>query len=165
LAAIAGFAAVYLVVLAASTVHGSGFRAWMVGLAPLPGFRWFSVAVYLVPLTVGTVALSAALEHVLPERTGVFRHVGLALVVSCGGLIASLAVQYVPLFLGFGLPVPILGALAITGIWSTFLLGCATVIAAATTRLTDEALVGGILAGLVVTWMIAGTGPMTVTPF
>jgi pimeloyl-ACP methyl ester carboxylesterase len=47
LAAIAGFAAVYLVVLAASTVHGSGFRAWMVGLAPLPGFRWFSVAVYL----------------------------------------------------------------------------------------------------------------------
>jgi pimeloyl-ACP methyl ester carboxylesterase len=165
LAAIAGFAAVYLVVLAASTVHGSGFRAWMVGLAPLPGFRWFSVAVYLVPLTVGTVALSAALEHVLPERTGVLRHVGLALVVSCGGLIASLAVQYVPLFLGFGLPVPILGALAITGIWSTFLLGCATVIAAATTRLTDEALVGGILAGLVVTWMIAGTGPMTVTPF
>jgi len=165
LAAIAGFAAVYFVVLAASTVPGSGFRAWMVGLAPLPGFRWFSVAVYVVPLTVGTVALSAALEHVLPDRTGVLLHVGLALALSCGGLVASLAVQYVPLFLGFGLPVPILGALSITGIWATFLLGCAAVLAAATTRLTDEALVGGILAGLVVTWMIAGTGPMTVAPF
>ena len=165
LAAIAGFAAVYLVVLIAGTVPGSGFRAWMVGLAPLPGFRWFSVAVYVVPLTLGTIALSVAVDHALPDRHGVLRHVGLALVLSCGGLVASLAVQYVPLFLGFGLPVPILGALGITGIWATFLLGCAAVLAAATTRLTDEALVGGILAGLVVTWMIAGTGPMTVAPF
>jgi len=164
-AALAGFAAVYLVVLAASTVPGSGFRAWMVGLAPLPGIRWFSVAVYFVPLTVGTVALSVALDGALPGSDGFLRHVGLALVLSCGGLAASLALQYAPLFLGFGLPVPILGALAITGIWSTFLLGCATVIAATTTRLTDEALVGGVLAGLVVTWIIAGTGPMTVAPF
>ena len=165
LAGVAGFVAAYLVVLAAGIVPGSGFRAWMVGLAPLPGFRWFSVAVYLVPLTLGTVALSVALDGALPDSDGVFRHVGLALALSCFGLVASLALQYVPLFLGFGLPVPILGALAITGIWSTFLLGCATVLASAGTRLTDEALVGGVLAGLVVTWIIAGTGPMTVAPF
>lgn len=167
-AAVAGFVGVYLVVLVASAVPGSGFRAWMVGLAPLPGIRWVSVAVYVVPLTVGTVALSFALESALrgtDTRTRVLRHVGFALAVACGGLVLSLAVQYVPLFLGFGMPVPALGPLGITGIWGTFLLGTAAVLAAATTRLTRKPLVGGVLAGLVVTWMIAGTGPMTVAPF
>lgn len=164
-AALAGFAAVYLVVVVVSAVPGSALRAWMVGLAPLPGVRWFSLAVYAVPLTVGTVALSVALDRALPDNRGVLRHVGSALALSCGVLLLSLVVQYVPLFLGFGMPVPGLGPLAITGIWGIFLLGTATVLAAATNRLTRKPLVGGVLAGLVVTWVIAGTGPMTVAPF
>ena len=164
-AALAGFAAAYLVVVVVSAVPGSGLRAWMVGLAPLPGVRWFSLAVYAVPLTVGTVGLSVALDSALPAGRGVLRHVGSALALSCGALLLSLVVQYVPLFLGFGMPVPGLGPLAITGIWGIFLLGTAAVLAAATNRLTRKPVVGGVLAGLVVTWVIAGTGPITVAPF
>lgn len=162
-AAGAGAGALYLLVTVASTVPGSGFRGWLVWLVPLTLVRWLSVLVYVLPLTVGTIALAYSLDRAVVERSPV-RDLGHGFAVACGGLVVLVLVQYLPLFLGVGMPVPALAPLALTALWVLFYMTVATVLAVTVTRLTGEPLAGGVLAGLVVTWLIAGTGAIYVAP-
>ncbi|WP_254763525.1 alpha/beta fold hydrolase [Natrinema marinum] len=168
-AAVAGIGALYILAVVADAVAGGALNAWVVGVTTLSPVRWVSLAVYVLPITAAAVAFAAGLERVGGsnglEARSLPRTLGRALAVTCGGLLVLLAVQYVPLFLGYGLPVPSAGPLAITAISATGTLAVATVVATAAARLTDSPLVGGLLTGVLVTWMIVGTGPIHVAPF
>lgn len=165
LAAGSGAAALYVAVAVVEALPGGGLGAWVVGFTALSGVRWFSVVVYVVPFTVAAVALAAGLDRTLDHDRSLPAAMGRGLAVTCGGLLALLALQYVPLLLGYGLPVPSLGPLAITAINATGALAAATLLAVATNRLTGSRLVSGLLVGLLVTWMVVGTGPIHVAPF
>ncbi|SEQ40866.1 alpha/beta hydrolase [Natrinema salaciae] len=168
LAAVAGSGALYAIAAVADAVAGGALDAWMIGFSPLSALRWISLAVYVLPITAAAVAFAAGLESVVGVGVGgsksLPRALGRALAVTCGGLVVFLAVQYVPLFLGYGMPVPSAGPLAITAITATGTLVVATVVATATTRLTDSSLTGGVLTGLLVTWLIVATSPIHVAP-
>lgn len=167
LAATAGAAALYAIVAVTDAISGGALEAWIVGFTSLSALRWISFAVYVLPITAASVAFAAGLERVVDssESAGSLRRaLGRALATACGGLLAFLAVQYVPLFLGYGMPVPSAGPLAITAVGATGMLAVATTVATVTTRLTDESLSGGVLTGLLVTWMIVGTAPIHVAP-
>ncbi|WP_019991544.1 alpha/beta hydrolase family protein [Natronorubrum tibetense] len=163
--AVAGALALYVLVTLANLVPGGAFNAWVVGFATLPGLRWFSAVVYVVPVTVAAVGLASGLHRALGSNGSLPRALGTGLALTCGGLLVFLAVQYIPLFLGYGMPVPDLGPLAITTISATGVLAAATVVAVAVNRLTGSPLPSGLLTGLLVTWVIVGTGPIPVVPF
>ena len=163
--AVAGALALYVLVTLANLVPGGAFNAWVVGFATLPGLRWFSAAVYVVPVTVAAVGLASGLHRALGSSGSLPRALGTGLALTCGGLLVFLAVQYIPLFLGYGMPVPDLGPLAITTISATGILAAATVVSVTVNRLTDSPLTSGLIAGLLVTWLIVGTGPIPVVPF
>ena len=163
--AVAGALALYVLVTLANLVPGCAFNAWVVGFATLPGLRWFSAAVYVVPVTVAAVGLASGLHRALGSSGSLPRALGTGLALTCGGLLVFLAVQYIPLFLGYGMPVPDLGPLAITTISATGILAAATVVSVTVNRLTDSPLTSGLIAGLLVTWLIVGTGPIPVVPF
>lgn len=162
-AGIAGIAVLYIIVAVLSLVPGSGFAAWMVGLHTLTPVRWFTGFLYVVPVTVCTIALAVGLRSLVSMRG--FADILWSVGQICGGLFVFLAIQYIPLVLGFGLPVPALGPLAIQTIRATMLLAIATGLIAANTLVTDEALPGGVAAGLLVTWFLVGTEPIHVVPF
>lgn len=164
-AGLAGTGVFLVVVALVDAVPGGAFNAWVVGVEPLSRLRWFSFAVYVLPFTVAAVGFAAGLERALGSSTSSgssARALGRRLVVTCGGMAVFLAIQYVPLFLGFGIPVPELGPLAIIAINATGLLIAATLVAVPVTRLTDSPLPAGVLTGLLVTWMLVGTGPIPV---
>ncbi len=164
-AAMAGGVAMYLTVFAANTVPGGDARVWMTGLGVLSPLRFVSALVYLLPITISTVVLAAGLYRLFGDSPRLASPIGRGLVLTCGGLVLFLTIQYIPLFLGIGLPVPELGPLAIETLRATGLLISATIIVVATNRLTDQPLVGGILAGIVLTWMIVSNSPIHVTVF
>ena len=161
-AAAAGVGALYALATVVDAVPGGSLNAWIVGLKPLSGLRWLSLAVYAPPIMLAAVGLAAGLERALGSRGSTARALVVGVALTCGGLLVFLAVQYVPLFLGYGMPMPDLGPLAITAINATGLLAAATLVAVATTRLTDSPLVGGFAAGLLATWLLVGTGPIPV---
>lgn len=163
-AGFAGTGVLLVIVALVDAIPGGALNAWVVGVDPLSGLRWFSGAVYVLPVTVAAVAFAAGLERALgvSAEKSTARALGRGLLLSCGGMVVFLAIQYVPLGLGYGLPVPELGPLAITAINATGLLAVATLVAIPVTRLTDSALPAGILTGLLVTWMMVGTGPIPV---
>ncbi|THE66838.1 alpha/beta fold hydrolase [Salinadaptatus halalkaliphilus] len=161
-AAVTGVGVLYVVLALVDAVPGGGLNAWVVGLESLSALRWFSAAVYVVPVSLATVGLAAGLERATAGSRSLPRALCRGLVFSCGGLVVFLAVQYGPLFLGYGMPLPEAGPLAITTINATAMLGVATVVTIAVNRSTTSALTGGLVAGLVVTWMLVGTGPIPV---
>lgn len=164
-AATAGFLALYVLVALVDRVPGGALNAWVVGFEAMPALRWVSLAVYVLPFTAAAVGLAAGLERALASSDSLPRTLGRGLALTCGGLLVFLAVQYVPLVLGYGLPMPDLGPLAITTLSATGILAAATVVSAAANRSTDAPLVGGLLTGLLVAWMIVGTGPIPIAPF
>ena len=164
-AGIGGALVLYALVAAVGLVPGSAFNAWVVGFVTLSPLRWFSLLVYVVPVTVAAVAFAVGLERALGTTGSLPKALGRGLAVTCSGLVAFLAAQYVPLFLGYGMPLPDMGPLAITTINATGLLAAATLVTVATNRLTDSPLSSGLLTGVLVTWMIVGTGPIPVAPF
>lgn len=161
-AAAGGVGTLYVVIGLFSLVPGSGFRAWMVSLGTLTATRWVSAVVYVLPLTGCAISLSVALDRifVLPR----IRDILPAVLWTCGGLSLFLAVQYIPLLLGIGMPVPALGPLAIIAIRATMVLAVVTAIATALLFLTDSPLPGGVCAGLVATWLFVLTSPIHVPP-
>jgi pimeloyl-ACP methyl ester carboxylesterase len=161
-AAVAGLGVLYALVWLVSLVPGSGVRAWLVGLGVLPPVRWLSAIVYGIPLTAATVALSVALAGRARSLTS---RVGRALALACGGLVVFVLVQYIPFFLGYGMPIPVLGPLASTALRTTLGLAVVTVVATVTTEVTDSPLPGGIAAGLLATWLLVATSPLHVAPF
>lgn len=161
---LAGVAAMYLLILAGSAVPGSGFRAWLLGLGVLPPVRAVSLAVYVLPLSVGTIALAVTLDRVLGDGS-LGRTVGRALAVTCGALAVIVVVQYIPLFLGFGMPIPTIGPLVFGFFRAMIYLALAAVVCVVLTRSTDEPLVGGVLSGLLVTALITGPASIAVAPF
>jgi pimeloyl-ACP methyl ester carboxylesterase len=163
-AAAAGVAALHAVAALVAAVPGGAMRAWVVGVAPLTPVRLVTAALYAAPLVAATVALSAGLGRVLGRSSTLGRDVGRALAVACGGLLVFLAAQYVPLLLGFGLPLPV-GLLSSVAIFVTAYVALATVVATTCERLTGSVWPGGLLAGLLVTWVVAGSGPMHAVPF
>jgi pimeloyl-ACP methyl ester carboxylesterase len=162
-AGIAGIAVLYIIVAILSLIPGSGFAAWMAGLHTLTPVRWFTGLLYVIPVTICTIALAFGLRKLVSMRG--FADILWSVGQMCGGLLAFLAIQYIPLLLGFGLPVPALGPLAIQTIRATMLLSIATGLIAANTLVTDEPLPGGVAAGLLVTWLLVGTEPIHVVPF
>ena len=164
-AAAAGCLALAVVAALVDRVPGGALNAWVVGFEAMSALRWVSLAVYVLPFTAAAVGLAAGLERALASSDSLPRALGRGLALTCGGLLVFLAVQYVPLFLGHGLPMPDLGPLAITTISATGILAAATVVATAANRLTDSSLPGGLLTGLLVAWMIVGTGPIPIAPF
>ncbi|MXV64214.1 alpha/beta fold hydrolase [Natronorubrum sp. JWXQ-INN-674] len=163
-AAAAGCLALYLLATLVDAVPGGALNAWVVGFVPLSPLRWISAAVYVLPFTAAAVGFASGLDRTLDASRSLPRALGRGLALTCGGLIVFLAVQYVPLFLGFGMPLPELGPLAITTINATGLLATATMVTIAVTRFADSPLVGGLVTGLLVTWLIVGTGPIPIAP-
>lgn len=161
-------AAVGLVTLAALSVLasgvGGGLRAGLVALDPLPPHRAVAFAVYLVPIGVATVALSAALHRLVGPAPTVGRDLGRALAVGCGGLVAFLALQYAPLFAGLGV-VEGLGLLMMAALRTTVLLAVVAVVSTLTHRLTGSIWPAGVLAAVVATWMLVAGGTVDVAPF
>ena len=163
--AIAGFAAAYLLVWAVSHLPGSGARAWLVGLAPLPSLRWLSAFVYVWPLLVAGFGFSLALFAILErDGNGLTAGLGRALVVTCGGLAVFLVAFYAPLFAGFGVIADPLGPMSTQIMRSTMLVAIATWLAVGTANATERPLAGGVLAALFVTWFVVATGPIHVAP-
>jgi pimeloyl-ACP methyl ester carboxylesterase len=158
-----GLAAMALVVLAGSTVPGVEFRAWVLGLGVLPPIRGVSIAVYVGPLTVSTVALSYTIDRVLGTRR-LGRRAVHALAVTCGGMALLIAIQYLPLFLGLGMPIPMLGPLAFAMFRATVYLAIATVVCVFLTRVSEQPLLGGLLAGVLATAFVAGPAAIDVAP-
>ena len=163
LAAAVGGAITYLLVVVVGSIPGGGARMWMAGLTVLTPLRWLSLVIYGVPITVGAIAFAFGLDRVLRNDLSGFRRLVVAIFLTSGGMGLFLAVQYAPLFFGFGLPIPSLGPLAIQAIRSMALLLVGTVLGVACNELTDQPLVGGLLAGFVLTWIIVGTSPIHVT--
>lgn len=155
--------ALYGLIWALGHMPGSGFSAWMVSLQPLTDVRWFTAIVYGPVIVAAAVAYAVGLDTVLRLQRpwDIVR----ALALSCAGLCGFLVVQYLPLFLGFGLPLPALGPLAIQAIRTTILVAIATLVAATVTIATDSPLPGGVTAGSLVTWILVSTEPIHVVPF
>jgi pimeloyl-ACP methyl ester carboxylesterase len=168
-AGFAGVLAAFLLVLLLWQVPGGGARAWLVGVGPLTPVRLFSALVYGPAFLVGGIGLALVLAWLTPSESTakqpLWQGLGRNLALTCGGLVALIAVLYLPLFAGFGLIVPPLGPLSTQILRSTFLLAIATGLATGATNATGRVLVGGVLAGLFVTWIVVVTGPIHVAPF
>lgn len=162
--ALAGGVVMYLIVLVGSAVPGSGFRAWLLGFGVLPPVRVVSIVVYVLPLSAGTIAMAITLDRVL-ESESLGKRIGRALAVTCSALAVVVVVQYIPLFLGFGMPIPAFGPLVFGFFRAMTYLALAAVVCVVLTRSTDEPLVGGVLSGLLVTALIAGPAAIEVAPF
>lgn len=161
LAAVFGMSILGLVIVALSAVPGAGFRAWLVGLGQLTPVRLISALVYGPPLVVAGIILSYGTAGRIRDHSP-GRCLGRAIAVTGGGLALFLAVQYVWLFLGFGLPVGVLGPVASVALRTLFGVTVVTAVAAWTTQYTDSPLPGGIVAGLLATWLLVATGPIHV---
>jgi pimeloyl-ACP methyl ester carboxylesterase len=161
-AGVAGTTIAYLCALLVGRIPGGALTAWVATVQPLTPVRWVAFLVYLVPLGGSIVAVSVGLSW-LPLGSGsLVSSLGRGLALTCSGLLVLLALQYIPLFAGFGMPIPTLGALAIPMLRATTLLACLTVILLVTTRVTDSPWPGGVLAGLLVTWWIVATSTVEV---
>jgi dienelactone hydrolase len=162
-AAVAGAGALSVLAAAVDAVPGGALRSVLFGVGPLAPHRWLSTASYGVVLVPAAVALSVGLARLLPRAPTARRDLARAVGLTCGGLVTFAAVQYVPLLAGFGLPVEV-GLLSTIAVFATVYVGLATVVARACHRLTGSAHLGGLLAGLVVTLSVAGSGPLHVPP-
>jgi len=168
-AGVAGVAVVYALLWALGFLPGTGARAWLVGIAPIPPVRLFSALVYGSVFLLGGIALSVALDRLVGRspvaQTNLWDGLGRGLAAVSVGLLVLLALFYLPLFAGYGLPVPALGPLTTQIMRSTFLIVIATILATGVTNATRRPLIGGVLAGLFVTWIVVATGPIHVAPF
>jgi len=156
-AGIAGAGVMYLCALLVDTVPGGALTAWAATVQPLTPARWVAFVVYLLALVGIVVTLSVGLARLLPCSWSLARSLRGALAVTCSGLLVLLLAQYVPLFAGFGMPIPLLGAVAISMLRALTLLAIITVLIVVTGRLTDTPWPGGVLAGLLVAWWLVST--------
>ena len=180
-AALAGVTTLAVLVAVAHSVPGGGLRAWVVGVGPISGVRWLSLAIYGLPTIVAGMTLAIGLERLsqLPRAsgrptaeqreadgrgTGGWRETGHWVALTCGGLVVFLAIQYLPLVAGYGMAVPELGPLAIVATGATAQLALATAIVGASHRLTGSPYPGGMLAGVLFAWLVVGTTPIDVAP-
>lgn len=165
IAATAGAATIYLLVIAVHLLPGGGLRAWMISVGVLTTVRWFSLVVYILPIAISTILLAYGLDRFLDSSTHFGGMLTRGLALTCGGLVVFLAIQYIPLFAGYGLPIAALGPLTTQVIRSTFMVIVATILIVGLNRYTKEPLVGGLVSAFVIIWIIVSTSPLHVAPF
>jgi pimeloyl-ACP methyl ester carboxylesterase len=163
LPAFGGLAALSLVVLV-SDLLGSSAGIWLIGFRPLTPLRAVYAVAYSLPLLAVSLGLAVVLHRDLASEAGLPVRVGRNLLVACGGLLALLAVQYVPLLLGNGLPVPSLASGTVYATSITWRLAAVTVLSTLVHDRTGRLFPPALVVAAVLLGSFVGGGPIHVAP-
>jgi dienelactone hydrolase len=147
--------AMLLLVAACFTVD---FRFWVVALKPLSIDQFRIALVYLIPITFAHVVMLAALGRLVVAGDSRIMRYGAAMLALAGGFIVLLMIDYGILFATGQLPTAFDPLTTVIAIQFVPLLAIIAAIGTFTSARNGNAVPGGLLCGLFVTWyVVAGT--------
>lgn len=158
LLALATAAIGYLVLLAMAAWFTIDFRFWVVALKPLNLDQFRIALVYLVPITFAQFVILDALGRLTVAMDGWLRRYGAAKLALAAGFLLLLVVDYGIFFVTGRLPTAFDPLTTVIAIQFVPLLATIAAIGTFTWGRTGNAVSGGLLCGLLVTWyVVAGT--------
>ena len=163
LPALGGLAAPSVVVVAVD-LAGSSAGLWLISFRPLTALRAVYAVVYAFPVLAVALGLAVVLHRDLASGATLPVRIGRNLLVACGGLVCLLAVQYVPLLLGNGLPVPSLASGTVYATSITWRLAAVTVISTLVYDRSGRLLPTALVFAAVLLGSFVGGGPIHVAP-
>jgi hypothetical protein len=143
---------------------GVSATAWLLSFRPLTPLRAVYALVYGPLFLAVAAAMGALLHRELASGGSLARRVGRNLAVTSGGLFLLLLVQYVPLFLGQGLPVPALASGTVYGTTLLSRVAFATVLSTLVYDRTGRLLPTAVVVAAVLVGFFVGGGPIHVAP-
>ncbi len=148
----------YAVLMAMAAWFTVDFRFWVVALKPLSLGQFGIALVYLVPITCAQVVTLGAVGRLAVAGDGWTRRYGAAKFMLAGGFVLLLVVDYGLFFVTGQLPTAFDPLTTVIAIQFVPLLAIVAAIGTFTWARTGNALPGGLLCGLFVTWyVVAGT--------
>ncbi|WP_353200909.1 alpha/beta fold hydrolase [Sandarakinorhabdus sp.] len=148
----------YLALMAMAAWFTIDFRFWVVALKPLSFDQLRIALVYLVPISFAQIVTLGALGRLAVGNDGRIGRYGAAMLALAAGFLLLLAVDYGIFFATGRLPTAFDPLTSVIAIQFVPLLAAIAAIGTFTRARTGNAVAGGLLCGLLVTWyVVAGT--------
>jgi pimeloyl-ACP methyl ester carboxylesterase len=148
----------YLAVMLCDVLFTTDFRLWVVAAKPLSSLQWRITLSYVVPFTAYFLVLGLALHGQLraPGSTSAGTRLVRDALLTAGGILILLVVQYVPLLSGGTLAFPEKDLLSIVAIQLAVVLPVVGLFSSYFFQRTGLIYTGAFVNGLLVTWLLVG---------
>lgn len=159
LLALAVVAGPYAAVLVSDVLFKTDFRLWVVAAKPLSGLQALIVLPYLLPFTAFFLLLGVVLHGQLRSPEGapsLPRALARNAVLTGGGFVLLLLIQYVPLLSGGTLTFPDAHLVTIVALQLVLVLPIVGMISTYYFHKTGRVYAGAFVNGLFVTWLLVG---------
>jgi pimeloyl-ACP methyl ester carboxylesterase len=151
-------ACAYVAVLVCDVVFTTDFRLWVVAAKPLSALQWRITLSYVVPFTAYFLVLGLVLHGQLRAPSSISAGTRLVrdALLTGGGIIILLVVQYVPLLSGGTLAFPEQHLLSIVAFQLVVVLPVVGLFSSYFFERTGLVYTGAFVNGLLVTWLLVG---------